>query len=299
MNKEVEDLNSIIEDIALLDNIKRNYWDPCSIIESAAKHGKYNVIKKLLQSPSYLNESEIKINALRKACISGHLNIVKLLFESYKGTDVIHLLDRGYSYGILVSISKEGHIEILKFLFDNGYKYQENQLNIFEAFCCAAESGHLEIVKLFLTKGVKCENSNTGYNALLRAAGNGHLEVAKFLLEKRAEKASQLIEVATKIGHYDLVQLLLDSGCKITKSALFEATDYGHFDIAILLLKNGALIDWCSKAKVDKNKIKKIDKLKMKKSLTPYLLDNCPIVRYWAAEKLNALENEKVKANVS
>ena len=53
----------------------------------------------------------------------------------------------------------------------------------------AAESGHLEVVRLLLQAGANKDSTNrrTGATALMVAANSGQLEVVRLLLDARAD----------------------------------------------------------------------------------------------------------------
>lgn len=120
----------------------------------------------------------------------------------------------------------------------------------------AAQTGHVEIVRLLLEMGldVKAEEKFRE-TALHRAAANAALTVARLLLEKGADieaKTSEgwtALQVAAKGGHEAIVRLLLENGADIEAktsdgwTALQVAAKGGHEAVVWLLLENRADIE--------------------------------------------------------
>jgi ankyrin repeat protein len=80
---------------------------------------------------------------------------------------------------LLIEAAKEGNLEAIKFLVENG-----TSVNTWNdaAFYWAACYGHLEVVKFLVENGAKfSKNDDWGF---CYAAGNGHLKVVKYLIEQ-------------------------------------------------------------------------------------------------------------------
>ena len=74
--------------------------------------------------------------------------------------------------------SRNGHLEIVKYLIENGANiHAENDY----ALRWASNEGHLEVVKYLIKKGTDVHAEND--HALRWASGKGHLEIVKFLIE--------------------------------------------------------------------------------------------------------------------
>ncbi len=55
----------------------------------------------------------------------------------------------------------------------------------FNALICASVKGHLEVVKFLVENGIYINSYNKfGETSLIMASNNGHLDIVKFLVEK-------------------------------------------------------------------------------------------------------------------
>src|SRR3972149_7805041 len=132
-----------------------------------------------------------------------------------------------------------------------------NTVDGFTALIWASYEGHMETVKLLLSKGadVKAKNSE-GVTALTAASFSGHLETVKLLLSKGADVNAKNSEdlpalipaliPASSGGHLEIVKLLLSKGADVNAknsngwTALLSASSGGHLEIVKLLLSKGA-----------------------------------------------------------
>lgn len=131
---------------------------------------------------------------------------------------------------------------------------------------CAAENGHLEIVKLLLEAGADV-HAEDNY-ALRWAATNGHTEIVRLLLEAGADVHAQnkfALKWTAYKGHTEVVRLLLEAGADVHAGdnfALKWAARNGHTEVVELLLAAGAdlerSINWAHK----NNKVNLKKKLK-------------------------------------
>ncbi|PTB65863.1 ankyrin, partial [Trichoderma citrinoviride] len=118
----------------------------------------------------------------------------------------------------------------------------------------AAESGHMNIVKLLLSAGadVNAEPADDGGGTALRAAaGEGHLDIVKLLLEAGADvnaepkgRQETALQVACFKGYLNIVQMLINAGADVNakpthhyqnKCALQAAAANGHSGIVEML----------------------------------------------------------------
>lgn len=133
-----------------------------------------------------------------------------------------------------------------------------------EDFVQAAEHGEMEDVISFLKTGVDI-NVQVGYHrwsALIRAADNGHLDIVKVLLSRGAKPDIKTkdhdtaLHLSTYNGHLKIVWELLKRGANANlkdenhDTPLMLAAWGGHTSIVALLLRHGAKVNLQDKCKL-------------------------------------------------
>ncbi len=118
---------------------------------------------------------------LHEAAFTGDLEYLGKHISSNNVCDV-----RGFS--LLHQATSAGNLECIKFLLNNGFRIDINN-NRFSALHIACLDGKIDVVKVFIDKGV---NLN-----LLESGRHGCLHLA------------------TMRGHFDIVKLLIDSGIQL------------------------------------------------------------------------------------
>ena len=124
-----------------------------------------------------------------------------------------------------------------------------NQISVYTA----SKNGQIDIVRMLLDNGSDVnERDNYCQTALAVASRNGELKVAEFLIERGANVNFRNVDGQTSLhsaiqaGNFDIVQLLLDHNADLNaitrngNTPLDLATFYGHFTIVGLLLQCGA-----------------------------------------------------------
>ena len=122
----------------------------------------------------------------------------------------------------------------------------------------AAGKGHLEIVKLFLDRGVNVnsQEDSTGNTALIHACMYGHNDVAKELLRRGAlnyfagpKHGQSALMSASRMCSVEIVRELLERGADIDQkygngvTALMCASQSGNTENVRVLLEHGANVD--------------------------------------------------------
>lgn len=122
------------------------------------------------------------------------------------------------------------------------------------ALTLAAAGGHLDIVRLLLSKGADIDARTKRLETpLYFAAANGYSKVVSLLVDVPAgidltdyEGRTPLM-VAARAGHLEAVKILLDGGANPNatmasgESALFLAVEGGHLEILKALMEMGSL----------------------------------------------------------
>ena len=100
----------------------------------------------------------------------------------------------------LLDASKNGYIEIVKRLLENGADVNHQDGYGLTALMYASKNGHIEVVRLLLENGAKVDIQSTrGRTALMYASWGGH------------------------IGHIEIVRALLAAGANYVKIPLKES----------------------------------------------------------------------------
>ncbi len=144
-----------------------------------------------------------------------------------------------------------GYTDILKSMIEMGadmlntekYRSKYEDDYIFQT----SEKGHLDIVNLFINKGVDInKTSNSGYTALHSAAFYNRIEVVKFLVSNKAnvnlrENGGQTpISIAANKGFEEIVEILLKNGADptIKDNKGYSAINYATSSVSNILLNN-------------------------------------------------------------
>jgi ankyrin repeat protein len=145
----------------------------------------------------------------------------------------------------LLQASEVGDLErvksALKIEQQNNAEDQEPSFFINEALRLSSENGHLEVVKYLVENGA--DNIN---NPLRVSSENEHLSVVKYLVEKGADihiSDDYPLRVSVDNGNIDMVKFFISSGANLDASkgeALLTSISDNRNDIANLLLSSGA-----------------------------------------------------------
>jgi ankyrin repeat protein len=161
-----------------------------------------------------------------------------------------------------------GYHDLVRFLLDHGADIAVRQEHAnFIPLLTAAENGDLELVKLFLDRGVDVNMQDHYYStALILSCKEQHTEIVKYLLERGADPAKRgfldldAFWYAFEKKNYRILELLIkhktnldsyyisprDSGAPrgfFPATALFHAVYYDDVEMASFLLDHGADAD--------------------------------------------------------
>ncbi|MDF2966039.1 MAG: serine/threonine-protein phosphatase 6 regulatory ankyrin repeat subunit A-like [Rickettsiaceae bacterium] len=183
------------------------------LIYAAANNDCQTLIKLLHSSEEVdLINNVNNINALHAAAIHNSLDTLKILAQRYP-----QLIDQADSI----------HATPLYYATLNGYKQIVNYIFSIKPDCklvtddndtmlhAAAQSGNLDLVRLFLSKGLQPNTSNAlGGTALYIASEKGYTEIVEYLLQQKViiipenTYGDTALHIAVKKGHLEIVKLL-------------------------------------------------------------------------------------------
>ena len=118
--------------------------------------------------------------------------------------DTLNEMDGGIVNKALAVVSANGHLDIVKYLVENGA-----DANVNYALKWASMNGHLEVIKYLVEHGA--DITADGNHALRWASRNGHLEVVKYLVEHGADVTAvdnYAIRWASENGYIEIVEYL-------------------------------------------------------------------------------------------
>ncbi|XP_065085601.1 uncharacterized protein LOC135707679 [Ochlerotatus camptorhynchus] len=229
----------------------------------ACESSSVKVVKELLQKNDFKTRKHEKYGSLlHTATYAGNSELVLFLLDYGIDANLIANFEifQGYDKHLNTSplhiASKNGHLEIAKFLLDRSANVDLQDENNRTPLHYASANGHLEIVKLLLDRSACVDLQDKNKRTSLHyASENGHFGIAKLLLDKPAnvdlqdKKNRTTLHYASKNGHLEIVKLLLDRSATVdlqdenNRTSLLYASKNGHLEIAKLLLYRSANVD--------------------------------------------------------
>ena len=134
----------------------------------------------------------------RKACIGGHLNLAKWLWDlperkenwvkiSY-ARKIGNIYEGNGAVSPFVDVCNKGHLDVLKWLWNLGEDLRIDSRNMVYSIQCACDGGHLEVVKWLVEKAESDEYKITDFrSSFIWCCTNNHLEIAKFLWNRESQ----------------------------------------------------------------------------------------------------------------
>ena len=170
-------------------------------------------------------------NPLHICCAKGALKVLQH-FQQLQHFDFNKFPNNKEGDSCILLAAKNGHLETLKWLIDNGCSIYEKNHDDETCSLIASRYGQLEILKWLLRNGCTMDATNySGNTCLLMAAEYGQLETFKWLLENGSslhegdEQEYSCFLLAAKSGNIELVKWLIEMGCSIhEKNAHGEST---------------------------------------------------------------------------
>ncbi|XP_063970070.1 ankyrin-1-like isoform X2 [Lytechinus pictus] len=180
---------------------------------------------------------------LRSASSHGDLDTLRHLL--HKGFDINSCFGKGWTpleYAI-----QNDKCEVIDYLLTNG----ANQCNEESPLYMASRLGHLDAVKVLISRGISVNvESHGGQIPLHAASATGRIQVVKILIENGSDlnktdiDGSTPLHAAVQNGHLEVVEYLMRKGAIDIKNrgmtSLYTAAQSGHLDIVDLFLSNGS-----------------------------------------------------------
>lgn len=213
---------------------------------------------------SILEQGDININDIIEAEIDKdiglQISMTPLMYASYldnyeiarylveeKGADIN--AKNEYGWTALTYASDEGHLNMVKYLVDNGADIDSEALTV---------TRNLEIFEYLLEKG-NVDINSVGYLGMtalsLSSIEEGDLEMFKYLLKKGADvnvkndDGSTALMIASLYGNLEMVKYLIENGADINakdndgSTALIYASKWANLEEVEYLVKNGTDIN--------------------------------------------------------
>ena len=265
-----EGVRSLIE--AKADVNKTNRHGSTALIE-AAMAGSSAVVQILLDSNAdLLLARNDGYTALDMAARRGHAEVVQTLLTRLdtvdrKAVDLAAQNTRTAALRLLLERVRErntscrtllqaaafmGSKPAVDLYLEKGYLARDD-IGELSALNCAAQEGHLEVVKALLDKSAATERGDAkGKTPLHWAAQEGYADVVKALIEKGAvvdclDKENRTpLHYAAENGHKEVAEVLLAHRANINvvdkelRTPLFLAARRAHKDVTLLLLDNNS-----------------------------------------------------------
>ncbi|KAK0738811.1 ankyrin repeat-containing domain protein [Schizothecium vesticola] len=189
---------------------------------------------------------------------AGHSGNADLIHELLEAGAKVDVTSYEHNRQPIHQAANYGHVEAVRILLDAGASptpendtFDDSEVS---PFLLACESGEVELVNLFLDRGVDAHMvSKNGKSALHFAAHGGHVAIGRVLIKegcdvdaREEEEGWPPMMIAAQEGHLSFVDLLMENNANIDAekeggaTSLWVAAQQGHSDIVKRLLEAGA-----------------------------------------------------------
>lgn len=250
-SETLELLKNIGLDLEATDD--HNNYTPLII---ASHYGNLDVVKYLLTQGINIEKrsSHDEKSALDYAIENKQYNVAKYLIK--QGMDLKPFKVWEGTVDVLEEAAKSGSLDMVKFIIDNGYELNDD--NIRKALASACEKDQIKVVKYLLDKGIDVNKEYNGSPMLYYCKS---LDSIKLLVEYGAkvndEKSDWILLNDT--DNIDILKYLIEKGANVNSmpftigskaqaikgsSVLMDAIWNGNLDKVKLLVENGADLEY-------------------------------------------------------
>jgi len=242
--------NEIIDLISKGSRLHRKYFDDYYLIHICSRFGRVDLLNYFISKhPGVIDYLSYGRHGIHLAAIHNQLEVVKV-FLKYRRS-LINKRTNDAALTPLMLACLNNSTSVVNFLLEQpDGDITATLAGGFNTLHCAAQEGHIEIVKILLVKHPKLAEHFTpdGMHAIHDAASHGHLNVVEVLLKfddslinKVIHNGRSLLMLAYESNHITVVEFLLhhpatilqkDAATTLLKWAVME----GHNEIVDLIL---------------------------------------------------------------
>lgn len=237
------------------------------LLKYHSESGNLKILEYLMFNHSFVKPDIAGLHALRFSAASGRLDAVQYLTQPNLFEKK---LDINIGSCILVDAAKNGNIDVVKHLIENGAKPSCGY-----AFLCAIIHGHSDVAEYlaeFLDGNVG-DLAETKRMAIELAVYWNRCSIVEFLIRLGVDihaGEEELLRIACSKGHFEMVKCLVKNGADIhinNDEPLMRTVVKFHLSVVIYLLGQGANI------KILTDESLKYHKLCQHKELEDYLIE--------------------------
>lgn len=202
------------------------------LVQEFLQNVKYIIYDKTI--PKKLSHLTCYLKPIDTLTLGENLNIdTNLICNVLKPRVIVcHYIDKLFSI-----MCQKGEIDFVSFLLNC-----ESELDVHhndeQALCVAVDNGHLDVIKILMTKNIDCTADNN--YALRSACDNGFLHIVTYLIENcNVAITENAITFAANNGRLNVVEYLIQKGASITFLSLERTAYTGHLSTLKYLIKCG------------------------------------------------------------
>lgn len=180
--------------------------------------------------------------SVEKACLYGHLDVVRYLLENHSTYSKQYPYDNQLLTHLLRIATKTKNLPLVEYLILKNENINDNARPLLD--CC--ENGDLNMVQLIIEKGIKMDQMDV--HPIYIACSYGHLELVQYFISQGVDfrmDHGHLLRLACNMNHLHIVKYLISQG------AIFHAgfsLDFvkclkkGYLSMAKYMIEQGLIL---------------------------------------------------------